>query len=362
MQIELLAIHNYQTNTGIGRYVRELHTHLQSLVPVEIKQPHLLPSARRWSFLKYLPIGIRDHVPGSIIHIPQIMGCAMLLWRRQGPVVVTVHDLGVLEFPEEWVMFDPVARQLLRLSFAGLKKADLIVAVSEFTRQGLIQHLGIAPERVVTVHSAIDHEVFRPITGARDALVHRFPQLAETLGPWLLYVGSELPRKNLRVFFEAVALLKRKYSNLRVLKVGAAGGEAFRAKTCRYIADFHLEKNVLFYEEISDSELALFYNAADLLIHPSLIEGFGFPVLEAAACGTPVVCSCTGSLAELAGNAAYFIHPENSVELADAVIEILENSTLYTRLVSKGIACSMSFNWQTTTTSLLHHYQALSDW
>lgn len=356
MQIELIDHNPGVTTGGVARYVHELYHQLQSAVPVRWTYLVPPPGSARLSFLRHLPRAVSPHQPGSIVHFTQIMGCALLLWRSVHPAVVTVHDLGALELPDEWRMFDPIARRILRLSLAGLRRADLIIADSEFTRASVIRHRLATPERVVTVPLAVDHAVFVPNAHAAAQIQAIYPELAGRARPWLLYVGSELPRKNIGTLLDAVVQLRERYPELLLLKVGAAGGEQFRAATLRGIAERQLDRSVMFFERITNEQLALFYAAADVCIQPSLLEGFGLPTLEAMACGTPVVCSDIPALAEVVGDAGRLVDPHSPDAFAEAVARVLDEPELAADLQSRGIAQAQHFRWAETRRRTLEAY------
>lgn len=360
MHVEFLSVFDHSQNTGIGRYLHTVAHHLSGLVDVTIHRPLFLPLSGRFSPLRNLPIGIENYIRGSIVHFPQIMGCAMMLYRPFHPSVATVHDLGFMELPEEWKMFDPIAKQLLKLSLAGLKRVDKIVTDSEFTRQGVIKHLGIPKDRVVTIYPGIDHELFRPIPNARKILMGQYPQLAaiET-APWLLYVGSEIPRKNVATLLQTVAHVREKMPDIRLVKVGLAGGESFRGESISVINKLGLENNVLFFEGIAEEELPLFYNAADVFITASKLEGFGFPVLEAMACGTPVVCSRAGSLPEVGGTAASYMEVHRVEESAAQICLVVTRTQQAISIDDNLIRNAGRFQWRESASALVGLYEDL---
>ena len=359
MRIEFVSPHDHSPQTGIGRYIHTMVRHLSESVAVAIHRPRFLPLVDRLSPLRNLPIGIKDHVPGSIVHFPQIMGCAMMLYRPYHPSVATVHDLGSLELPEEWEALDPVARQVLRLSVVGLKRVDRIVAVSEFTRQGVIKHLGVSEDRVVTIHSGIDHELFRPISNAREVLIGYYSHLAVIASvPWLLYVGSELPRKNVGTLLRAVELVRDEIPDIRLIKVGSAGGKAFRRETLRVIGELGLEDHVLIFEGVAEEALPLFYGAADVFVTDSKLEGFGLPVLEAMACGTPVVCSNAGALPEVVGEAGRTVPPHDASMLSEALGTVLSDRELRRRMGQEGRKRSQLFTWERAAGETVALYMA----
>lgn len=346
MRVELLTHGRHTTRTGIGRYVHALLKYGDELADVNLRRLKYLPFYRSARSLEQVPVGISGHVRGSIVHFPQITGCAMMLYRPYHPSVATVHDLGFLELPEEWEMFDPVARQILRLSLAGLKRVDLIVAVSEFTRRGVIKHIGVPPERVVTVHSGIDHDLFRPIPNARDVLSQRYPRLASvSSAPWVLYVGSELPRKNIGALLEAVSIMRADTPDIQLVKVGAAGGEQFRRQTLRTIDALGLQNQVHIFDDVAEEELPLFYSAADVFVTASKLEGFGFPVLEAMACATPVIAPDIGVFNEITLGSSFLVRSGEVGELSMAIRTILTDVRVQAELREKGLKIVSMYTW-----------------
>jgi glycosyltransferase involved in cell wall biosynthesis len=360
MRVEFVSPYDHNPKTGIGRYVHTLVGHLSNSIDATICRPRFLPLTNQISPLRNLPVSIEGHLPGSIVHFPQIMGCAMMLYRPYHPSVATVHDLGFLELPEEREMIDPIARRLLRLSLAGLKRVDLIVTDSEFTHQGVIKHLGVSEECVVTIYPGIDHTLFRPIPNARNLLIERQPHLAAIAeAPWLLYVGSELPRKNVGTLLQAIASVREKLPDIRLLKVGSAGGERFRRDTMREIDRLGLGDHILFFEDVAEEELPLFYNAADVFVTASKLEGFGFPVLEAMACGTPVVCSRAGSLPEIVGACALQFDSDDIVGFGKGILAFIRNDHFANELRQKGFINVCRFTLEYSSEKMCELYGRL---
>lgn len=279
----------------------------------------------------------------EILHLPNHhLGRYGVFLRR--PYLVTVHDLiryfdlnGLGPFIHRPNMRD---RLYLRLDYAGVRHATALIAVSERTKRDLCTHLGIPEDRVFVVYEGVDHGVFRPLPGR---------PLEE---PYVLFVGSEHPRKNLATVLRAFAALKRepRFRELRLLKVGSAGGREgpFRARTQRAVADLGLERDVVFREGISDEELARCYSNAACLVMPSFYEGFGFPPVEAMACGCPVVVSTAGSLPEIAADAALLVEADDAAALTDAVRRTLTEEGTRRELIKRGLRRAAEFSWERT--------------
>ncbi|NDJ62071.1 MAG: glycosyltransferase family 4 protein [Chloroflexi bacterium] len=232
------------------------------------------------------------------------------------------------------------------------------VAVSEFTRQSIVEHLRIPPERVHTIYHAINTAHFRPFPNARAYVAEQYNLSFKQGEIYLLYVGNELPRKNLKTLLHGIALLRETGYAVQLIKVGGASGQRWREQFLMDIGQHRLEDIVTIVQEfVPDSDLPAFYSAADLLVHPSLIEGFGFPVLEAMACGLPVVCSDAGALTEITGNNALHFDGRNVDSLVASVQRGIDDSALREDLRQRGLLRSQQFSPALFTSKLLDVYQ-----
>jgi glycosyltransferase involved in cell wall biosynthesis len=296
---------------------------------------------------------LRD-VRAELLHLPNhhLGRYGVFLGR---PYVVTVHDLiryfdlnGLGPFIHHPNMRD---RIYLRLDYAGVRRARAVIAVSKTTKRDLCTHFGLPEERVFVVYEGVDHAVFRPVPGR------------PLEDPYLLFVGSEHPRKNLPAMFRAIAALKRepRFRDLKLLKVGRAGGREapFRARTLEALRELGLEGDAVFREGISDEELARCYSSAECLVLPSLYEGFGFPPLEAMACGCPVVVSNAGSLPEIAADAALVVEPSDAAGLADALRRVVTEQATRRELVERGLRRAAQFSWERTARETMAVYAAV---
>ncbi len=250
------------------------------------------------------------------------------------PFVVTVHDLERICFP--FALEDAAERASLEQDAIAIGKADHIIAVSENTRNDLVRCLGIPERKITVVYNGVDREVFKRNGAAPPPF------------PYVLYVGSERPRKNLRNLLAAFAALKKSgaFRMLKLVKVGSPGrSDAFRSDTMEAIRALGLENEVIFLGEVSDHELAECYASASALVYPSLYEGFGLPVVEAMSCGCPVITSNVSSLPEGAGDAALLVDPHDVADLHKAMERLLTNEGLRRDLIGKGLERSALFSW-----------------
>ncbi|MDQ3875455.1 MAG: glycosyltransferase family 4 protein [Actinomycetota bacterium] len=272
------------------------------------------------------------------------------------PYVVTVHDL-IRHFDAEGArvfIHSPNRRDrlCLRLDYLGMRMAAAIISVSETTRRDLVRLFSIPEERISVVHEGVDHDVFRP----RDPRRLDFP--------YVLFVGSEHPRKNLATLLRAFAALKRdwRFHDLKLVKVGAAGGREapFREETLAVVRGLGLEREVVFTERIGDDELVAYYSGACCLVLSSLYEGFGFPPLEAMACGCPAIVSTAGALPEVTGGAGLTVDPEDVVALARAMAAVLDDDGLRRELRGRGLARAREFSWQRAAGETVRVYEVLA--
>jgi len=257
------------------------------------------------------------------------------------PYLLTAHDL-IRTFdlrgadPPLISAPNPRDRVALRADVRGVLGAAGLVAVSETTRRDLVEHLAIPPERVHVVPEGIDHARFRPV--------------APTPAPWpyVLFVGSEHPRKELLTVLRALAALQEDHPDLRLVKVGSAGtSEApFHAPVARALDELGLRERVVFAGHVPDEELPGLYAGAAALAFPSRYEGFGLPPLEAMACGCPVVVSDAGSLPEVSGPAALVVPTGSARALAEALRALLHDGGRRQDLVARGLAHAARFTWE----------------
>ena len=363
LRVELLTYTPLTSMSGIGRYNRDLFAHLRGQIDIRVAAAHLLPFADRISSLQNFPIGVQDHQPGAILHFTQIMGCAQTLYRPLRPAVATVHDLGVLVCPEDSQSVNGINRRILDVQLAGLKRMDAWIADSHATAQDLITCLGCPPERVHAIHMSIDNARYRPIEDAYLMLPEGARFRTDRHDVYLLYVGNELPRKNLGSLLKALKILKDSGSRRRprLIKVGSLGGARWREQFAHQVESLGLADDVLILGQIDEALLPLLYNAADAFVTTSVMEGFGYPLLEAMACGTPVIASRSGSLPEIGGDAPIWIDdPRDPSCIADALALFIDTPQHYTAMRTRGLAQAARFTPEAWINQIIKVYQSVS--
>ncbi len=275
------------------------------------------------------------------------------------PTVVTVHDLSFLRFPET---LRPFNRYYLGLmTRAATRRAVRVIADSESTRQDVIALCGVPADRVITVHIGVAKQ-FCPAGPDAVADFRRRPgpcsELADGLPEhFILFVGTLEPRKNLVRLIEAYAGWRQAAD--RPAKLVIAGGKGwYYERIFARVQELGLTGEVIFPGYLPAAALPWWYRAADLFVYPSVFEGFGLPVLEAMACGTPVITSSASSLPEVAGKAALLVNPDDTGAWANAISRVLAEPAFAAELREAGLQQAARFSWQQTAADTVAVYRA----
>ncbi len=275
----------------------------------------------------------------SVFHAPLFI--APLLGSI--PKLITVHDLSHYLYPEKTTWQN---RYILRgLLPASIKAASAVIAVSENTKQDIVNYLGTSPEKITVIPLAAS-DVFRKISD--QAELNRVRLKYDLPKDYILFVGTVEPRKNLERLLLAYkqVLDRRKDLPHHLVVVGKLGWQYDGIMQSYH--RLRLKQRINFLGYVDEADLPFLYNSADAFVYPSLYEGFGLPVLEAMSCGVPVITSNVSSLPEVAGDSCYLVDPLCVEELADAIELVLENQELRERMGVWGQARALDFSWQYT--------------
>jgi len=265
------------------------------------------------------------------------------------PVVVTIHDLSFLRFPE---LFRPANRIYLTiLTRLSVRRARRLIAVSSHAAAETTRLLGVPSERIDVVYHGVD-PAFRPLPFEQVAA---FRQRQGLLERSVLFVGTLEPRKNLVRLVEAFARIHE--SDRQVVLVLAGGRGWLTDELFARIEALGLGQRVVLPGYVMNEELPLWYNAATMLAYPSIYEGFGLPVLEAQACGTPVLTSNVSSLPEAAGGAALMVDPYNVEALAEGLNRLLTDGPLRQELRERGLVHARQFSWPSSAQETARVYR-----
>jgi glycosyltransferase involved in cell wall biosynthesis len=262
------------------------------------------------------------------------------------PSVVTVHDLTVFLFPDHHEP-DTVA-YVARAIEEAARRAERILVDSASTQQDLLHRFPRLTGRVDVAYPGVDESFFHHSDNNGVVALHQ--RLGLHKGSYFLYVGSIEPRKNLERLIEAYATCAAASDIALVL----GGLPRWKSEgVLKRAAAYNGPGRILLPGFIADNELPQLYSNALALVYPSLYEGFGLPPLEAMACGTPVITSRSSSLPEVTGEAAVYVDPENTEELACALDRIAADSALRRSLSTRGLARAAEFTWDRTAQCVL---------
>ncbi len=266
--------------------------------------------------------------------------------------IVTIHDLWLARHPQfsrklfgQW----GATRRVRRTAH----EAARIITVSDHSARDIVAICGVPREKVTVIHNAVSEEFYPshdPL--ALAAWGRRF---GWTPRPFILFVGGADPRKNHRAVLEAYVGRQEQLKSHTIIMVGSPTHRF--GNLCDSVAAAGLEKHVVCTGPLSLTDLRMLYSHAEVFVFPSIYEGFGMPVLEAMACGAPVITSNTTALPEVAGDAAVLVDPDKPDELADAMARVIHDSSLRASLREKGFQRVKRFTWEQTARQTLAVYK-----
>jgi len=275
--------------------------------------------------------------------------------RGRYGTIVTIHDLWLDRYPEHSKKFFGQHWSSLRTRRQA-RLADRVITISHHSAQDIQEIFGIPSERISVILNGVSSD-FWP-----DQSTTGFSTLRAQYGipqaPYVLFVGGADPRKNHRTLFQAYANLP---SLRRTHYLVVIGNPIHRSGTVRGTCqELGIEDRVIVTGSVPLAHIRLLYSHADLFVFPSLYEGFGFPVLEAMACGAPVITSNSTALPEVAGDAAILVNPENEGELGSAMFRALEDPALQMTLRTRGFERAKQFSWEKAARQTLEVYREVS--
>lgn len=328
-----------QRTTGVQRYARAVVRVIEEMRPLSVVRPPGAVAGRTGLDLLW-----------EQCLLPTQVTAGGTLWSPTGsgpltssPHVVTLHDGAVLSHPEWFTSSYALWRRFFIPHL--VRHADAVITVSAFAKEHLTSELDVHPEKVVAIHNGCDHDRFQPASQEERETVRRKLNLPST---YVLALASLEPRKNFRRLIDAWRILEQETS-LEVPLIIAGG----RPKHLLDSQTSEQAGNVRYLGYVADDKLPALYSAASLFVYPSVFEGFGLPVLESMACGTPVVTSDTASLPEVAGDAAELIDPYSIESIAEGIYIMLNDNDRRRSLKEKGMERSKSFTWKRTAAKTL---------
>jgi glycosyltransferase involved in cell wall biosynthesis len=336
--------------SGIGTYLENI------LKRVRINSIHwcalIHPDQESSCFggMELIPISTPIYSPFEQIDLARKIPRCDLFWSPHFNVPIlpilskkrlaTIHDLFHLAYPK---LFNRMERFYARfLIQQAVYRSDQIITDSHFSKSELCKYTSVASDKIEVVHLAVDLERFSPNI-QNSHMLKNFG----IRNKFLLYVGNQKVHKNVQALLLAFDLLDKKgFSDLDLVCIGNSKGMKRIDNLCTKETLQHLSHRVHFVERVSDEELVNFYRSAELMIFPSLYEGFGLPPLEAMACGCPTICSYAASLPEVCKKATLYCNPYNYRHIAQIIEYVITDIDIRNQLIAKGLQLVKGLSWE----------------
>jgi len=261
--------------------------------------------------------------------------------------VITVYDMIHEKFSKEFAS----PEKFLRLKKHCVANADQVIAISEHTKNDIVELYGTNPEKISVVHLAAG-DTFKPANNEEKRALR---QKYGTNRPFILYVGQRGGYKNFITLLKAFSIWKNKDE----YELVCVGGKSWSSEEAGLISKNGLLDRIKLFGFMDDRELMALYSLAAAFVYPSKYEGFGIPLVEAMACGTPIVAANISSIPEIAGNAALYFDPDSEASLADAIHKVVFDENFKNSLIKNGFKRKESFNWDKTARETYDVYNKL---
>jgi glycosyltransferase involved in cell wall biosynthesis len=370
MHIGLDALPLTSPKTGVGHYTLELARALAELLPsaeFELLYPSTYTSLARNELpanlkIKRIPVttigrrwwavGLPWYIRQSKLQLFHGTNYEVPLWR-QCPSVLTVHDLSQLLHPATHER-GAVARSRRRLPLM-VRTADAIIAPTKSVRREICEQFEVAGENVFAVPEAA-RSSFRPIQFEETEAVRRRLGVGDE---FLLAVGTIEPRKNLSALVDAFEEVTRMRPEKDLQLVVAGGAGWLSDSIFQRIGQSSARARIVLTDYLEDDDLRVLYSSCRALVYPSIYEGFGLPPLEGMACGAPVIASNIPALGEVLGQAALFFDPLRSDDLAQKILQLVNDEGMQRGLSLAGQARAAEFSWRSTAEQTLEVYRTV---
>jgi glycosyltransferase involved in cell wall biosynthesis len=271
--------------------------------------------------------------------------------------VVTIHDMMFVRYPKS---YDPDYLKFASLFFPlSARRADKIITISEFSKKDIVRYCRVAEEKVEVVYLGVEPEFFHVDANTANAFVSSRYGLGQK--PYVFFAGEFGPRKNLENLIRAIAQLKLmpRCKEIELVLVGERRTTGYLSHLEILIKELGLVGDVRWLDFVPRSHLRYLLKSARVSVYVSLCEGFGLPIIEAMASGTPVVCSNGSSMAEIAGNAAVIVDPREVGHIANAIFNLLTQPNLVAEYIERGKRRALQFTWENTAVKTIEVYKSL---
>lgn len=358
LQVSLFGpmLSNSWASPSMERYATSLRNSLISeavnvhlLLPKAPWYTKFLPSYNRFQFerFSYYPRLARQQI-SPVNHITDHSYGQISKSLPFDKTVITCHDLIPLQYEK-----DPFALAKFKESISYLKKVAMVVADSEKTSKDIIEKVNVDQDRIKVVYAGVD-DTFGKLPKAEIDQYKANLKVPDV--PLLLHIGNNLPYKNIENLLKSLSILKSLSQEFLFLKVGSE----FTNEQKKLINELKIGERIRYLGFLPEKDLNSVYNAIDILVYPSLVEGFGFPVIEALKVGKSVVVSKDTSLEEIAGNVGHYVNPLNPESIADEINKAINLTREKKEAIEKSaLSRSNLFTWQKTARELIVIYKKL---
>src|SRR5258708_1912827 len=356
---------------GIGRYIRNLLSELQKidreneyyifLLKKDFEQVKVTPNFHKvladfkWYGLAEqikLPVLLKRYNL-DLVHFPHFN--IPILY--QDKFIVTIHDLIHQNFKMRRsttlnpLIYEVKHQVLKKVMDQAIKKSQKIITPSEFVKKQILEHWSVKDSKIVVTPEAVEDKILTVVKKMSkqkiETVLHKF----KIKPPFLFYIGNAHPHKNVEGLIKAFLLLRQKYQYLQLV---LAGNDHYFWQRLRKSST---DQDIIFTGYLTDEELVALYKSAQVYTFPSFSEGFGIPLLEAMACGCPVVSSNKTSLPEIGGDAAVYFDPHDLKDMTEKISKVLNEQKLRKSLIEKGQKRYKQFSWEKMAKQTLAIYQ-----
>ena len=368
---------NEGKTTGVEVYTSNL---IRAMLQIDTTNQYVLFSNHFRRVSSALPSGARIegkefHFPNRLLnllfalikwpHIDTLIGGVDVFfsprflfgaWSKKCRLVITSHDLSFIRAPEFFSWQRRIWHAILSDRKAS-KRSDLIIAVSESTKRDLIRLFQVPESKIRVIYPGLDQDRFvsKKNPGENRELVRKF----ELHRPYILVIATIEPRKNILGVIDAYERLCAMGERSVDLVIGGGLGWLYR-DTIRRINHSPQRQGIHFLSTLPEDSKPMLYRNASIFVFPSLYEGFGFPPLEAMSCGTPVIAAMNSSLPEVLGDAAVYVNPFDTDQIARAFFDVLRDAKLRLELIKRGLVRSKKFTWEQAARQTLQAFEEIT--
>lgn len=359
------------SESGIGRYIRNLISNLEKLdkkneyIILHLKQDYdtlifhsnfkkILADFKWYGVSEQIRLpGLLKNLKVDLVHFPHFN--VPIFYK--GKYVVTIHDLIHQHFSMQRstshgsLIYEVKKFGYKKVFLHAMKKSKKILVPSNFVKNQLLSQWGINEKKVVVTNEAVDDNIYTIALELKQKEADKILSRLKVEKPYLFYVGNAHPHKNVEGLIKAFMNLKVKFKDLKLVLSG------YDHYFWKRIKSAYSDKNIIYTGYVTDEELVALYKNAEMFIMPSFEEGFGIPLLEAFACGCPVVSSNAGALKEVGGETAIYFNPKNKEDMGDKICRVLRDKKLRDDLVEKGKKRTKLFSWKRLAEKTLEVYE-----